>query len=189
MYNIRCNYIGCPPPEMELQEVMHRYSDNILPGCGGSIDVIQVKWRQCPTGDINRCKGKEGYPSVGFEVVSGFDCQILGVSSVNFGTRDDQQIVCTDETVTLIINEWYHNVCCNYFDESGDKQSDYRVFICDGGYMRWSELICPYKHELVNSVKGYFTANINSIWCRRLKFAHSERRSTRCFGPTRLTQE
>ena len=135
---------------------MQRYSDNFLPGCGGSIDVVHVKWSMCPAGDINRCKGKEGYPSVAFEVVSGFDRQILGVSSVHFGTRNDQQIVRTDETVILIKNEWYRNVCWNYFDESREEKSDYGVyFICDGGYMRWPELICPYKHEPVSSVKGF----------------------------------
>jgi hypothetical protein len=104
MYIIRDDYIGYPPTEMELQEVMQRYSDNFLPGCGGSIDIVHVKWSKCPAGDINRCKGKEGCPSVAFEVVSGFDRQILGVSSVHFGTRNDQQIVRTDETVILIKN-------------------------------------------------------------------------------------
>ena len=29
--------------------------------------------------------------------------------------------------------------------------------------MRWLELICPYKHELVSFVKGYFSAKIESI--------------------------
>ena len=70
-----------------------------------------MKWSKCPAGDINRCKGKVGYPSVAFEGVSGFDLQILGVLSVHFGTWNDQQIVRTDETVTLIKNEWCQNVC------------------------------------------------------------------------------
>jgi hypothetical protein len=55
-------------------------------------------------------------------------------------------------------------VCWNYFDKSGEEQSDYGVyFICDGGYMRWPELICPYKHEPVSSVKSYFSVKIESI--------------------------
>ena len=113
MYNIRVDYIGYPPTEMELQEVMQRYSDKFLPGCSGLIDAVHVKWSKCPAGDINRCKGEEGFSSVAFEVVSGFDRQILGVSPVHFGTWNDQQIVLTDETVILIKNEWYQNVCWN----------------------------------------------------------------------------
>ena len=29
--------------------------------------------------------------------------------------------------------------------------------------MRWPELICPYKHEPVSSMKGYFSAKLESI--------------------------
>jgi hypothetical protein len=119
---------------MELKEVMQRYSDNFLPGCGGSIDIVHVKWSKCPTGDISPCKGKEGYPPVAFEVVPGFECQILGVSSVHFGTQNDHPIVGTDETGAHMKIEWYPNVCWNYFNESREEQSDYGVyFICDGG--------------------------------------------------------
>ena len=35
--------------------------------------------------------------------------------------------------------------------------------ICDGGYIRWPELICPYKHEPVSSQKGYFSAKIENV--------------------------
>ena len=35
--------------------------------------------------------------------------------------------------------------------------------ICDGGYIRWPELICPYKHESVASQKGYFSSKPESI--------------------------
>ena len=35
-----------------------------------------------------------------------------------------------------------------FYDKHGEKQSDYGVYlICDGGYLRWPQLICPYKHE------------------------------------------
>jgi hypothetical protein len=36
-------------------------------------------------------------------------------------------------------------------------------FICDGGYIRWPELICPYKHEPVSSRKGYFSSKVESV--------------------------
>jgi hypothetical protein len=59
---------------------MYRYKENLLSGFGWSIDVVHIKWSKCPAGKYKHCKGKEGYPSVTFEVVTGFDCQILGVS-------------------------------------------------------------------------------------------------------------
>jgi len=38
---------------------------------------------------VNQATGKEGYPSLTFDVVTGFDCQILGVSPAHFGIRND----------------------------------------------------------------------------------------------------
>ena len=44
--------------------------------------------------DANRCKGKEGYPNLAFEeVIYLFNRKILGVSSIQSGTRNDQSIV------------------------------------------------------------------------------------------------
>ncbi len=44
------------------------YSDVGLPGCCGSMDVVHIKWGNCPSGDFNRAKGKETFPSLGFSV-------------------------------------------------------------------------------------------------------------------------
>ena len=63
MYSIKDDYIFYPRNMNELQTVMKRYDDNYLPGCGGSIDVVHLKWSNCPAGDLNRCKGKEAYPT------------------------------------------------------------------------------------------------------------------------------
>ena len=73
MYTIREEYIFYPRSPEELQRVMDRYVQVYLPGCGGSMDVVHLKWYNCPAGDRNRCTGKEGYPTVAFQCISGFD--------------------------------------------------------------------------------------------------------------------
>ena len=65
---------------------MIHYEENYLLGCGGSIDVVHMKWSNCQAGYVNQAKGKEGYPSITFEVVTGFDRQIVGVTPAHFGT-------------------------------------------------------------------------------------------------------
>ena len=164
MYSIRDEFIKFPSTHGEVQCVMQPYLENFLPGCLGSIDVVHVKWSKCPAGDFNRAKGKEGFPSVAFEVVTGFDRQILGGSSVHFGTRNDQHIVRSDETVNLIRSGWYRDIEWKFFDAEGKELVDHGVyFICDGGYLQWPELVCPYKHEPVASKKGYFSSKIESV--------------------------
>ena len=133
MHSVKEDFIPYPSTQDEYNIVMNRYDENYLPGCGGSVDVVHVKWSKCPAGDYNHCKGKDGYPSIAFEVIMGYDHQVLGVSS-HFRIRNDQQIVRIDETVSLIKKGWYRNVKWTLHDKRGEKRSDYGVYLnCDGG--------------------------------------------------------
>ncbi len=64
MYSIRDEYISLPKTVTELERVMEAYAYKGLPGCGSLVDVVHIKWNNCPTGDANQCKGKENYPSL-----------------------------------------------------------------------------------------------------------------------------
>ena len=164
MYSIREEYVYYPRTPDELQTIMKRYEAKRLPGCGGSIDVVHLKWSNCPAGDRNRCVGKEGYPTLAFEVISGFDREILGVSSVQFGTRNDKHIVKLDKTVAKIRDDWYKTMEWEYYDANGNAHTAVGVYlICDGGYLRWPILICPYKGEKNGSQRGYFSTNLESV--------------------------
>lgn len=107
MYSIRDEYISLPKTVPDLERVMEAYADKGLPGCGGLVDVVHIKWSNCPAGDANRCKGKENYPSLAWEVISGHNREVLGISSVQFGTRNDKHIVKIDENVAKIRDGWY----------------------------------------------------------------------------------
>jgi hypothetical protein len=87
LYSVKEDVIQYPSTQDELNIIMNWYDENYLSGCGGSVDVVHVKWSKCPAGDYNRCKGKEGYPSVAFEVITGYDRQVLGISSIHLGLK------------------------------------------------------------------------------------------------------
>jgi hypothetical protein len=53
MLSVRDDYIGYLETEEELAKVVDPYERNHLPGCGGSVNVVHVKWSNCPTGDMN----------------------------------------------------------------------------------------------------------------------------------------
>ena len=104
--------------------------------------MVHLKWSNCPAGDYNHCVGKEGFPTLAFEVISGFDCEIFGISSVQFGTRNDQHIVKLDETVAKVRDGWYNTVEWDFHDAQGNMHTAVGVYlICDGGYLRWPILI------------------------------------------------
>jgi hypothetical protein len=66
------------------------------------IDVVHLKWSNCPAGDYNRSLGEEGYPMLAFKVLTGNNRDILGISPVQYSTRNDQHIVKLDLTVSKI---------------------------------------------------------------------------------------
>ena len=108
------------------------------------------------------------------EVITGYDCQVLGVSSVHFGARNDQHIVRTDETVNLICTGWYKHVKWNCFDEFGDDKEDCGIYlICDGGYLRWPHWFVHTNMKECQHGKGYFSFMLKvctKMWSMSLAF-------------------
>ena len=117
--DMREEYIYMPKNIRELDKIAKWYSAVGLPGACGSIDVVHIKWLNCPAGDFNRAKGKEGYPSLGFQCISDFNRRILGVYGPQFGSTNDKQIVKTDTNVRFIRFGWLSKVAWRYWDERG----------------------------------------------------------------------
>ncbi len=62
-----------------------------------------------------------------------------------------------DDTIQLVRSSWYRDLEWKWYDEYGNEETSVGIdLICDGGYLRWPELICPYKHKPVSSWKGFF---------------------------------
>jgi hypothetical protein len=57
MNNMHDEFIRMPQNASELAPITKGYKESGLPGCCGSMDVVHVRWSQCPTGDLNRAKG------------------------------------------------------------------------------------------------------------------------------------
>jgi hypothetical protein len=164
LYACRAEWIYFPPTMAELHPIMRDYKHKYLPGCAGSIDVVHCKWAHCPAGDRVKAKGKEQYPSQAFECVTNNHRKILGTAPVQFGSRNDQHIVRLDPTVRQIRKEWYKDIEWECFDLHGVLHKCRGVYlICDGGYLRWRTLICPYQYAHNASVKGYWSTNLESV--------------------------
>lgn len=164
LFEAKDEWIRYPSNMEELNGIMKDYVENYLPGCGGSIDVVHCKWAACAAGDNVKAKGKEGYPTLAFECVSDNRRKVLGISSVQFGSRNDQHIVRLDDTVTKIRSDWYKDVKWSYFDLEGTLCHSQGVYlICDGGYLRWKTLICPFPHAHSASRHGHFSTNLESV--------------------------
>jgi hypothetical protein len=93
MYDMRDDHIKLHTNVAELDSVTRYYKFVGLPGCVGLMDVLHIKWNNCPTGDHNRAKGKEAYPSLGFQCITNYNSCILGIFGPMFGAQNDKKLI------------------------------------------------------------------------------------------------
>jgi hypothetical protein len=159
-------YIHLPRTPADLAHIMKKYDEVGLPGAVGSVDVVHVRWANCPAGDYNRAKGKESYPSLAFQCISDIDRKILGVFGPQFGSQNDKHIVKLDPNVREIADGWLSKVKWQYYDEDGNISVEAGVYlICDNGYFCWPTTICPYmRSESGGSrLEDLFSTNLESV--------------------------
>ncbi len=114
MCSIKGEWINLPQNKEELCHVAAVYDAEGLSGCYGSINVVHVKWGNCPAEDYSHSKGKETYPSIAWEVTTDSNHQIMSVFGPQFGTCNDKLIFHMDDGVNKIKNSWYSNVKWKY---------------------------------------------------------------------------
>jgi hypothetical protein len=119
MARISDEYVYMPQTPEDLNATMKRYKEVGLPGAIGLINIVHVKWSNCPAGDFNWSKGKESYPSLAFECVTDLHCRILGVFGPQFGSQNDKHIVKLDPNVWALSEGWLSEVEWQYYDEHG----------------------------------------------------------------------
>ena len=75
------------------------------------MDIVHIGWECCPVALKVIYKGKEGYPTIGFQVISSYGRQILYVSSGYPRTRNDNQIMKVDDFPSNLHagNHWLSN--------------------------------------------------------------------------------
>lgn len=140
----------CSPPMTEdhIKHTTGVYARMGLPGCIGSTDCVHIRWERCPAGIRSSHKGKEGYPTLSYEVTVDHSKRIIGVTQGHPGARNDKTIVKFDGFVTDIHEgRLYQNENFELLDVDGVPRLQKGLYlIVDGGYHKWRCLQCPMKH-------------------------------------------
>jgi len=137
-----------PPTGEYLRETMEIYMKCGFPGCVASMDCVHVAWGMCPASRFNDHKGKEGYPTVVFEVVVDHLKQIMAVSRVHRGTINDKSIVRLDDFVQkLREGKVFMGVTYRLWKDDGTygTRNDPYLLV-DGGYHKWKQLQAVMQH-------------------------------------------
>jgi len=163
--SISHEYVFMPRMLDELKQIMQRYEEEGLQGVAGSVDVVHVKWANCPAGDFNRSKGKDSYPSLAFECITDYDRRILGVFGPQFGSNNDKHIVKIDDNIRFLNEDWLLQVEWKYYAQDGSVSSSTGVYvICDNGYICWPTTMCPFMgSQMHGCLEDYFSSKVESL--------------------------
>ena len=143
-------HIRMPETLEELGKINEPYKRRGFPGAVGSMDGVQLFWDACPFRLRLSFTGKEKKPTVGFNCTVDHNCKFLYVSDLFAGRYNDKTKVRYDKYVQQLRVGKFKDVTFNYVDENGITQCAVGPYvICDNGYHRWKQTLCPCKTTAV----------------------------------------
>ena len=148
-------YFGvyCNPPESkeEIDKTLAVYKRLGFPGCIGSTDCVHIRWDRSPAGERIFHKGKEGFPTLSYEVTVDHTSKIIAVTHGFPGARNDRTIVRFDGFVTEIHDGLkYKDVTYPMVTIRGEEYQEKGAWLLvDGGYHKWRCLQSPLKHSAI----------------------------------------
>ena len=137
--------IRMPRTVEEVKKHSDIYARLGYPGCVLSHDGVHVPWGNCPYLARHRYTGKEGFPSVVFNVCVSHAWEIFSVTDGFPGATNDKTVVRFDAGITSLREDKLFTEFQYHLRGSGLMKGAYSI--CDGGYHRWPETICGYKYS------------------------------------------
>jgi len=139
------SYVNVPVDD-ELQTIKETYARLGFPGCVGSMDCTHVPWAMCPVSLTHQCTGKEGYPTLAFQVMVDHSRKIHHVSKVFWGATSDKNITLNDTfPVDLLSRELYKSETFYTFNCDNGQRTQWSgaYILVDGGYQHVAVFIDP----------------------------------------------
>jgi hypothetical protein len=151
------------PQGDDLDRVLESYRRLGLPGCIGSMDCTHIHWRQCWKEKATQCTGKEGYPTLSFQVVVDHSRMIRHCSSFYYGATNDISISNTDPFCLHLRRGKFRDVEYELIDKNGTIRS-YKGgwLVVDGGYLKLSVFIDP-QHRRFHPNEIMFSEWLESV--------------------------
>ena len=142
-------YVTMPKTQLEFEQYCSEFQVAGLDGCLGCTDGVQVKLWKCAANFANSMTGKEGYPTVGFNVTVTFRRRILHSTCGWAGRMNDKSKVHHDELLQELHRGDKYAFTWTRRNNDGALQSMRGPYvIVDGGYQNYWCFVAPKKHAL-----------------------------------------
>lgn len=157
-------WINYPKTPEEAKFSASVYEKLGLPGAVGSVDVTHVRWDKAPAGQQSFYIGKDGKPTVAFEVTCNHHRRILHVTDGHPGSRNDKYIAKTDEFVQAILSgQILQDVEVPLYTANGSVDSLRGLYlISDNGYTKVPKMQCPIKCSTTDA-EQLWSCHIESV--------------------------
>ena len=140
------------------------YGNYGFPGCVGSMDGVHIPWEACPWQMKHLHTGKEGYPTIAFNVVCDSTTRVQSISRAFHGKVNDKTLVRCDDFVSRLRSDpEYKRLAFDLGEKDGVKKQWLGAYImCDGGYHQWRETISGLKGT-ADPDEASFAARLESV--------------------------
>ena len=138
-----------PPLSTEdIEEQVNIYQRLGMGGAIGSTDCTHIPLGKCSDKIAVLCTGKEGFPTLAYSMTCSHSRKIYHCSPGFFGSRNDKTISKHDSFIHMIrtLPLYTQFVWKMEVDEQRSQDVKGVFLLCDGGYHKWSQLICPLRH-------------------------------------------
>ena len=140
-------YVNMPEGKY-LEEVLDTYARLGLPGGIGSMDCTHVWWAQCPKHLTFDCTGKEGFPTLVFQLIVDHFHRINHCSRHFLGATNDKTVASNDPFTLKVMDGALENIEYYVYNLYGEKVLAKGAFlITDNGYQDKPCFIDPDHHR------------------------------------------
>jgi hypothetical protein len=131
-------FICFPSTVSDVSKCVQTYARENLPGCMGSIDCVHIPWIKCLASVRSWFVGKEGVPTVAFQVIVDHSTRILSISQPHPGASNDKTIASMDPWLQKIRTlACFVSFSWTALTRAGSATFRGVYLICDGGYHQW----------------------------------------------------
>ncbi|CAM9899303.1 unnamed protein product, partial [Ectocarpus sp. 8 AP-2014] len=145
-------------------EVMSMYHKLGMTGAIGSTDVTHIGWGMCPFTLGRSYTGKEGFPTIAYQVTVDHAGRAIAITSGFTGATNDKTIIRYDAGVhTIKTDAQYTKRTYQLRRTDGTFRERMGCYlIVDNGYHEWVTLIAPSKYP-ANSEDTAFSRTLESV--------------------------
>ena len=152
-----------PPTGAKLKHWMEMYAKLGTPGCVASTDGVHIPWGGCPVAWKSTHQGKEGKPTLAFNMSCGPTGEIAYCTDAFPGARNDKTMAHWDPFLQgLKHGSLYGNVkYALYTRDGGTRWMPGPYTMTDNGYHNWRCMLFPYACSTRRELR--FTERLESI--------------------------